>query len=159
MKAGTYQAGTTGNHKGRAKGAVCPKRKEERDKLRKIARTKGTISRMGTIANDPNHPDHFNALKWINDRVVAPLKSVSAPIDIAQGRDVASMLDALPMALDAVLNGRMSPTVFAELMQGFSSYAELSELAEIKDAIAELQEEAAQRHTAGLPSVIGRGHG
>lgn len=130
-----FQPGQSGNPAGRPVGQMT-ERKALRGEVERLNKQHNIIENFAKAAEEGDTV----AAKWFCDRLVPPLKSQSAPVDILEGRDLNSMKDAAETLLEAMMNGRISPSVFAEVVIALESYAKVVEVSALFEEMAELRE-------------------
>ncbi len=129
-----FKPGESGNPAGRPTGQLT-ERRALRGEVEKLNKQHNIIENFAKAAEGGDTV----AAKWFCDRLVPPLKSQSAPVDILQGRSMASLKDAAQALLEAMMNGRISPSVFAEVVVALESYAKVVEVSELREEMAALR--------------------
>lgn len=130
-----FQPGQSGNPAGRPVGQMT-ERKALRGEVERLNKQHNIIENFAKAAEEGDTV----AAKWFCDRLVPPLKSQSAPVDILQGRNMASLKDAARTLLEAMMSGRISPSVFAEVIGALESYAKVVEVSALLEEMAELRQ-------------------
>lgn len=142
-----FKSGESGNPAGRPTGQMT-ERRALRGEVEKLNKQHNIIENFAKAAEEGDTV----ATKWFCDRLVPPLKSQSAPVDILQGRNMASLKDAAQTLLEAMMNGRISPSVFAEVVVALESYTKVVEVSELLKEMAALRADI-QSHGGGRTSA------
>ncbi|MDB4438244.1 DUF5681 domain-containing protein [bacterium] len=125
---GTFAKGTSGNPKGRPKSELAALRKQI------VPEAQAILQQVVDKALDGD----LTAAKLILDRVLPPLKPVSAPVTghIDQAKTLAGQAQAI---LTAASSGEVSSDIAAQLIQAVANLCRIVETEELKDRIQAIE--------------------
>jgi hypothetical protein len=125
---GTFPKGISGNPKGRPKSEIMELRKQIAPKAEAIIQQVVNQALDGDLA----------AAKILLDRVLPPLKPVSAPVLIATDSDDSPVKKAEAF-LSAAASGQISSDIAAQLIQAVANLCRIVENEELRDRIQALE--------------------
>jgi hypothetical protein len=125
---GTFAKGNSGNPKGRPRSEIVALRKQVADKAEAI------IDQVVAKALDGD----LAAAKLILDRIIPPLKPVSAPVtgEITKAETLSGQAQAI---LTAAASGHLSSDIAAQLIQSVANLSRIVETEELQDRIKALE--------------------
>ena len=125
---GTFSKGISGNPKGRPRSEIVALRKQISPQAEAIIQQ--VIDQA--LAGD------LTAAKIVLDRILPPLKSVSAPVYIAtkHGESIVQQAETI---LSAAVSGQISSDIAAQLIQSVANLGRIIENEELRDRIQALE--------------------
>ena len=124
---GRFKPGHSGNPKGRDCGVVNRHRKMLNDQGDLI------IAKLMQLG----HEGDVQALKWLGDRLMAPVKARSQPVTVAIDGEPQNQARAI---IAAIADGQITPDEGLMLLNGLKIAVEISSVAEMRRELDELKE-------------------